>query len=144
MRKIFLAFNLSPDFFQGIMSTASEKWSCIAFSLLGNGRFSLGMPLLSPADIPVLPNLKQEGQQNRTHWERRAGKQSPPHTGCWVCPGMAQDISWGYREEQKPWRLAASVTVLLTPYPLSPNCSNDSVFPKFIFTRYVRCEGKTK
>lgn len=100
MRKIFSAFTLSPDFSQGIMSTASKNWTCIAFCLLGNGRFSLGMPLIDPMGMPRRPAVKQEGTQNPKHTENVTQASRHCHPGCWACPGVVQDTSGGLREEQ--------------------------------------------
>lgn len=50
--------------------------------------------------------MKQEGKQNPHHTENVMQASRHCHTGCWECPGVAQDTSRGYREEQKPWRWA--------------------------------------
>ena len=49
------------------------------------------MTLISPTDIPVLPNMKQEEKQNPNHIESVMQASRHCHTGFWVCPGVVQD-----------------------------------------------------
>lgn len=100
------------------------------------------MPLIDPTDNLVPLSMQQEGKQNPSTL-RTSCRQADTVT---LAAGHA--LGWSrtlpeFTEKSKnhgSWNSFSHSTVI--QHPLSPNCSNHSIFPRSIYTRCTRHEGK--